>query len=231
MLIRGCAAGEPEEPHPTELGYPPAPEQHQPEEVPDAEQLVGQVPTAELVDPQWVADTAERTRIPERAVAAYAGAAVHTAQTNPDCGLGWNTLAGIGRVESVHGAHGGSSINEDGVVDPPVIGVALDGSQGVMEIPDTDGGELDGDEEWDRAVGPMQFIPTTWNSYAQDADLTGEADIHQYDDAALTAAAYLCARGGDLTDDRGWVDAVSAYNQSVSYAQDAARHAEDYGQQ
>ena len=94
--------------------------------------------------------------------------------------------------------------------------------------PHTDGGTLDGDTEWDRAVGPMQFIPATWALYAQDGSRSGSSDPHQYDDAALTAAVYLCESGGDLTSDEGWVDAVVAYNQSVEYVNDVAAHAQDY---
>ncbi|WP_324615301.1 lytic transglycosylase domain-containing protein [Nesterenkonia sedimenti] len=228
LLIRGCGGDqEPETPHPTELGYPEAPEQQLPE---TTGQEAGDVPITELVEPEWVSETAQRTGVPQRAVAAYAGAAAYIEETDSECGIGWNTLAGIGQVESVHGHHGGSSIEADGEVSPEIIGVPLDGSEGVMEIPDTDGGELDGDEEWDRAVGPMQFIPETWYQYAQDGNLSGEADIHQYDDAALTAAVYLCASGDDLTDDRGWNDAVTTYNQSVEYANDVARHSEEYAE-
>ena len=228
LVIRACGAdGEPDSPHPTELGFPPAPEQEAPMLSPDPGEPDA-VPITELVDPEWTERTAEQNRIPHRAMEAYAGAAAYTQLTDPDCQLGWNTLAGIGQVESVHGAFGGSTVGEDGVVDPPIIGVALDGSEGVMEIPDTDGGELDGDDEWDRAVGPMQFIPTTWQRYGQDGNLSGEADIHQYDDAALAAAIYLCDSGDDLTDDRGWNEAVAAYNQSVEYAHDVADYAQRY---
>lgn len=229
IVIRACStSGEPEQPHPTELGYPPAPEQEVPEESEAAAEQAGQVPITDLVDESWAADTAERTGIPERAVYAYAGAALHVHHSEVDCGLGWNTLAGIGQVESVHGNFGESSISEEGVVDPPVIGVPLDGSDGLMEIPDTDDGELDGDDEWDRAVGPMQFIPTTWERYATDATGSGEADVHHVDDAALTAALYLCDNAEDMTTDEGWVDAVIAYNQSVDYANDVAQYAEEY---
>lgn len=230
VLLRACDAGEPDPPHPTELGFPPAPVQEDPaldEDAGDPEE----VPITALVDLDWVAETAERTQIPERALAAYAGAAARASHTVPECGLGWNTLAGIGQVESVHGQFGDSTIDEDGVVDPPITGVALDGSEGVMEIEDTDDGELDGDEEYDRAVGPMQFIPTTWERYASDGSGSGEPDIHQYDDAALSAAFYLCDTGGDLTDDRGWNDAAAAYNQSVEYANDVADFAEEYASQ
>ncbi|WP_238385051.1 lytic transglycosylase domain-containing protein [Nesterenkonia muleiensis] len=229
VLARSCGAdGEPEPPHPAELGYPPAPQQILPEAVPQHAGNAENTPVAELPDSQWVAETAEATSIPQRALEAYAGAALHIAETQPECRLGWNTLAGIGQVESVHGHFGDSTVTEEGVVAPEIIGVPLDGSEGVMEIPDTDGGELDGDDQWDRAVGPMQFIPTTWERYAQDGNLDGEADIHQYDDAALTAAVYLCDRGDDLTTDEGWNAAVTAYNQSVEYANQVADYAQRY---
>lgn len=235
VVIRACGAdGEPEQPHPTELGYPPAPEQELPDHTEVAEELaeasspVPQRPITELVDPAWAVDTSERTGIPPRAVLAYAGAAIQVHHGDPDCGLGWNTLAGIGQVESIHGFFGDSSLGEDGVVDPPVIGIPLDGSEGLMEIPDTDGGELDGDDEWDRAVGPMQFIPTTWERYATDATGSGEPDVQHIDDAALTAALYLCDSADDLTTDQGWVDAVMAYNQSVAYVNEVAEFAEEY---
>lgn len=229
VMIRSMAGpeGEPE-PHPTELGYPSAPEQSVPT-LPEGEwETVAAVPLADLPDPDWVQEVSEETGIPSRAVEAYAGAALRVSQEDPDCGIGWNTLAGVGQVESAHGSYDGAQIGEDGVVDPPVIGVPLDGSEGLMEIPDTDDGELDGDDEWDRAVGPMQFIPTTWYQWAQDGNLDGQTDVHQYDDAALTAAVYLCASGEDLTTDHGWNDAVTAYNQSVEYANDVARHAQEY---
>lgn len=218
-------------PDPTELGYPAAPEQHSAPPHPElGEEQVSDTPVAELSDPGWVSQTARSAQIPERALRAYAGAAARLEQTHPECGVGWNTLAGIGRVESAHGAYGGASIGADGMVDPPIIGVALDGSDGLMEIPDTDGGELDEDDEWDRAVGPMQFIPTTWEQYAADGSGTGEAEIHQYDDAALTAAIYLCESGKDLTSNEGWNDAVTAYNQSIEYANDVAAFAQTYAE-
>ncbi|WP_246126198.1 lytic transglycosylase domain-containing protein [Nesterenkonia populi] len=230
LVLQQCVAQEPERPHPTELGYPSAPEQSEAPAAADLTEDITAVPLAELPDPDWVAETSEAAQIPQRALTAYAGAALRLAETRPECGLGWNTLAGIGQVESVHGHYGGASIGEDGVVDPPVIGVALDGSEGLMAIPDTDDGELDGDTEWDRAVGPMQFIPTTWEQYGHDANQDGQADVHQYDDAALTAGIYLCENGEDLTGDFGWNDAVTAYNQSVEYANNVAGYALEYAE-
>ena len=84
-------------------------------------------------------------------------------------------------------------------------------------IPDTDRGALDGDPVWDRAAGPMQIIPDTWRQYAADGNGDGMTDPQQIDDAVLTAARYLCAVGGDLRTDDGWIAAVAAYNDSTDY--------------
>lgn len=183
-------------------------------------------PVSELADPGWVSRIATESGIPARALAAYAGASLAVKATHPDCRLGWNTLAGIGFVESEHGTIHGSAIGVDGVASPPIIGIPLDGN-GTNPVPDTDRGALDGDTRWDRAVGPMQFIPDTWNTYAQDGDRDGVRDPHNIDDAALTAATYLCTAAGDLSTARNWIAALHAYNPSVEYnnrVADAANH-------
>ncbi|MGH3994059.1 MAG: lytic murein transglycosylase, partial [Pseudonocardiaceae bacterium] len=72
---------------------------------------------------------------------------------------------------------------------------------------------------YDRAVGPMQFIPSTWARWASDGDGDGQADPHDIDDAAVTAARYLCADRRDVGTARGWWAAVLSYNNSVDYAQ------------
>lgn len=180
-----------------------------------------------LADPAWVAETARWSGIPTRALAAYAGAAIEAARTHPECGIGWNMLAAIGFVESEHGTIGGSAIGGDGVARPAIIGIALDGTS-TERISDTDDGDLDGDARWDRAVGPMQFLPSTWAVWGRDGNGDGRAEIHQIDDAALAAAEYLCAAGGDLTSGEGWIDAVTAYNRSVEYNDRVAEAAAFY---
>jgi membrane-bound lytic murein transglycosylase B len=72
-------------------------------------------------------------------------------------------LAGIGRIESHHGRHLGSAtrFSPSGDVTPTILGPALNGARTIGTIHDSDGGCLDGDPVWDRAVGPMQFIPST----------------------------------------------------------------------
>ncbi|MFT4188866.1 MAG: lytic murein transglycosylase [Aeromicrobium sp.] len=187
----------------------------------------GEVGVDELADPVWVEQTAASTGIPRRALAAYAGASIAVATTHPSCSLGWTTLAGIGHVESGHGTIFGGSIGDDGLASPAIIGIALDGD-GVAAISDSDDGELDGDTHWDRAVGPMQFIPSTWELYAADGDGDGEADPQDVDDASLAAAVYLCEAGGDLSSDQNWIAAVSAYNASVDYNNRVVAAADHY---
>ena len=163
----------------------------------------------------WAADVARRTGIPERAVLAYAGAATAIAAESPGCHLGWATLAGLGAVESHHGTIDGSQPLPDGTVQPPILGPRLDGTE-FDAVRDTDSGRLDGDAQWDRAVGPFQFIPSTWERWGADGSGDGVADPQQLDDAALTAGRYLCA-SGDLARPADWRRAVYSYNHLDSY--------------
>jgi membrane-bound lytic murein transglycosylase B len=154
--------------------------------------------------------------IPNVVLNAYRVAAARMASAKPSCGIDWSLLAGIGRVESNHGRYGGAVLNPDGTATPRILGPALDGVK-FAYIADTDGGQWDNDTRYDRAMGPMQFIPTTWRAYAVDADGNGTTDPFDIDDVALAAANYLCTAGGDLRTDAGQRRAVFAYNHSDSY--------------
>ncbi|HLU58337.1 MAG TPA: lytic murein transglycosylase [Pseudonocardia sp.] len=166
----------------------------------------------------WSTSASERSGVPARALRAYAAAELAQRAATPDCRLSWITLAGIGRVESDHGRFGGARLGADGTARPTIIGPPLDGSPGVREIRDTDGGRLDGDPVYDRAVGPMQFLPGTWARYGADGNGDGVEDPNQLDDAALAAARYLCANGRDTASGEGWWDGVLTYNSSLDYA-------------
>jgi membrane-bound lytic murein transglycosylase B len=154
--------------------------------------------------------------IPAVALAAYRRATNAADRADRSCHLGWTLLAGIGRVESDHGQFGGAQLLADGLSTIPVIGPPLNG-KGTALIRDTDNGRLDGDRTFDRAVGPMQFIPSTWAVWASDGDHDGQANPFDINDASLAAARYLCAAGGDLATHAGKVRAVLAYNHSMNY--------------
>lgn len=182
---------------------------------------------------QWAQKIAPETGISEDAVRAYGNAYVLAAEESPECHLSWNTLAGLGQVETRHGTYSGNwlkpaQIGPDGVVRPPIIGPPLDGTGAFAEVPDTDNGKLDGDTRYDRAVGPMQFIPETWKRFATDASGDGVADPNHIDDATATAARMLCSGGRDLATPEGWADAIRSYNQSEQYLRDVRDAAANY---
>jgi membrane-bound lytic murein transglycosylase B len=166
----------------------------------------------------WAAQRAPALGIPVGALKAYAYAARVAEVENPKCHVAWTTLAGIGMVESHHGTYHGASIASNGDVSPPIRGVRLDGTNGNREIIDGDYDRLGGDAVHARAMGPMQFIPETWRLYGVDANNDGVISPDNFNDAALSAAGYLCWSGKDLARPRGWMNALRAYNLSDTYA-------------
>jgi hypothetical protein len=171
----------------------------------------------------WAARVSGTTGIPERALQGYGYAEIVLHSETPGCHLGWNTLAGIGMVESDHGRYGGAALTANGTESKPVIGPALDGSPGRRDLPATDHGLLTGDPVHDHAVGPMQILPETWREFADPG-----ASPQNIDAAAIAAGRYLCADGRDLTSASGWWAAIHAYNQSSAYADLVFQYADAY---
>ncbi|MER7459525.1 lytic murein transglycosylase [Micromonospora sp. NPDC126480] len=177
----------------------------------------------------WAGQIGPKVGIEPLAMQAYGYAELVLAQTTPSCGLSWTTLAAIGHVESAHGQANNARLGPDGRATPEIIGLPLDGQGGRMLIRDTDRGTLDRDTTYDRAIGPMQFIPTTWQEVGADADNDGRKDPHDIDDAALAAANYLCKGGRNLSIAGDWWNAILSYNDVRRYAQDVFDKANQYG--
>ncbi|MDX6250763.1 MAG: hypothetical protein QOF10_4123 [Kribbellaceae bacterium] len=166
--------------------------------------------------PTQVVSGLSRNGIPTAALKAYSRAQQVLAQVDPACQLPWTLVAAIGRVESNHGRFGGNSLNSDGVAVPGIYGPRLDGSS-TARITDTDAGKFDGDGAFDRAVGPMQFIPGTWRSMGVDGDGDGVKNPQDIDDAAMSTAVYLCSGKTNLSKAGDLNQAVLRYNHSQAY--------------
>jgi membrane-bound lytic murein transglycosylase B len=138
--------------------------------------------------------TVTDNRIPAVLLAAYQ----HAAARSPSCHLRWQVLAGIGKVESNH-ARGGQ-IDGQGTVMSPIFGPELaDGTH---------------------ALGPMQFLASTWSRWGVDENHDGVADPQNVWDATTSAADYLCADGRDLALNRDLVNAILSYNHDGAYLAD-----------
>ncbi|WP_246355200.1 lytic murein transglycosylase [Nocardioides ungokensis] len=143
--------------------------------------------------------------------------------------MDWTTLAAIGYVESRHGTIGGRTLLDDGQSSTPILGPALDGTGDFAAIRSTPTSRnLHGDPVWEHAVGPMQFLPSTWDQYAADGDGDGRADPLDLDDAAAATAGYLCAGGRDLSTGAGWAAAVFSYNHAQVYVDEVYAAATSY---
>ncbi|SCG35741.1 Membrane-bound lytic murein transglycosylase B [Micromonospora halophytica] len=177
----------------------------------------------------WAQTTGAKVGVSPVAMQAYGYAELVLAETNRSCQLSWTTLAAIGYVESRHGQANGARLGSTGRAEPEIIGDPLDGNGGRMLIRDTDRGLFDRDTTYDRAIGPMQFIPTTWQEIGADADNDGRKDPHDLDDAALAAGKYLCKGGRNMTVPGDWWGAILSYNDVRRYATDVFDKANEYG--
>ncbi len=166
--------------------------------------------------------------IPAPALSAYQRAARIIDAADKSCNIPWELIAAIGRVESDHGRYGGNTLTKDGVSKPGIYGIPLNGKNGTQAVSDTDGGQLDKDRVYDRAVGPMQFIPSTWQVVKVDADGDGQRNPQDIDDAALATAVYLCSGKDNLGNRAGQEAAVYRYNHSQDYVNLVLRIMEAY---
>ncbi|MEC3975958.1 lytic transglycosylase domain-containing protein [Amycolatopsis sp. H20-H5] len=164
--------------------------------------------------------------IPSTALDAYKKAAGILTGELPGCHVDWALIASIGRIESNH-ARGGY-VDAKGTTLEPILGPVLNGAGPFAAVPDTDQGRFDGDKVWDRAVGPMQFIPSTWWGYASDGNGDGESNPNNIYDASLATGRYLCSGGLDLSSPDPLRAAIYRYNNSDTYVNTVILWAEAY---
>ncbi|MFI2645525.1 lytic murein transglycosylase [Streptomyces sp. NPDC018610] len=164
--------------------------------------------------PRQVVQVRAESGIPVTVLRAYRAAERSVARTDPGCRLPWQLLAAIGKVES--GQARGGAVDARGTTLGRITGPALDG-HGFALVRDTDGGRDDGDTVYDRAVGPMQFLPSTWARWGVDGNGDGRADPNNVFDAALAAGHYLCAGDRDLGRAADLDAAILGYNDSRPY--------------
>ncbi|NUT04004.1 MAG: murein transglycosylase [Hamadaea sp.] len=179
---------------------------------------------------EWADKLAVKVEIPPVALRAYAYAEYVLTSRKPGCNVRWSTIAAIGKLETNHGRVGASTLGPDGRVLPPIVGPALDGKAGRSKVADTDAGALDNDRAWDHAVGPLQFLPATWRTYAVDADGDGLVDPNDIDDAALAAATKLCEANKDLSQAANWTAAIKTFPDLSAKVQQVFDAANVYGQ-
>jgi membrane-bound lytic murein transglycosylase B len=163
-------------------------------------------------------------RIPAIVLSAYRNAETTMARAYPGCGVSWNLLAGIGRIESGHANNGATDVK--GTAVSPIFGPALDGTLPGNEII-VASSQL-GRVTYARAMGPMQFLPGTWSRYASDGNGDGKTDPQNVYDSSLAAARYLCSGGLNLRDQSQVMSAILRYNNSVAYARNVLGWAAAY---
>lgn len=189
----------------------------------DSSQAAAFVLSGELIEQgETVADARLTAAVQETdfqfvALDAYVKAAAVLNTDVPACRIRWEVLAGISRTEGRHGTFRDSELGADGTVEPPIIGIPLNGGSNTALVSDTDGGQWDGDVAFDHAVGPMQFIPSTWRFYGVDADEDGEVNPQNLYDATEAAGRLLCRNSAGYDTSEGLERGLLSYNQSTEY--------------
>ncbi|BBX95561.1 lytic transglycosylase domain-containing protein [Mycobacterium lacus] len=174
--------------------------------------------------PPMIVNSPGALGIPLMALSAYRNAEQKMTIAAPACGISWNLLAGIGRIESMH-ANGGA-VDAHGTAVSPIYGPALDGTLPGNEI--IIQSKVGNRVTYARAMGPMQFLPGTWARYASDGDGDGVPDPQNLFDSTLAAARYLCSGGFNLRDPAQVMAAILRYNNSMPYAQNVLGWAAAY---
>ncbi len=183
------------------------------------------IPLLVLAGPAGSAGAMAQTPPSAAALAEIPNFLIDHYEAAPTCtGLPWQIVAAIGYTESRHGE--GHIDPTTGDTNPHIIGIALDGTHsGAVHVP-PGGSPWHDDPVWDHAVGPMQFITSTWARWGIDANHDGVASPHNAYDAIATAGRYLC-NGKPTLDSIS--QAIWRYDPDPNYAARAIDIAIRYG--
>ena len=99
------------------------------------------------------------------------------------------------------------------ILGPPLDGTGVGGNTTPMPVGRW-AGQWGLSGPWQQALGPMQFLPGTFEAWAIDGNRDGRLDPHNIGDAVATAADYLCGPEHQITDERA---AIRRYNNSDAY--------------
>lgn len=139
--------------------------------------------------------------IPERVLAAYRNAETQTPVLAAGCEVSWTVTAGIWKITANHTNLAGHTLSSDGRVTPPLT-------------------HPPSDDSTEERLGPGGIPASVWSEIGVDGGKDGRVDPQQVDDAALTAAIYLChLTPGGVLDDAGLSVALAGYNPQPGWAE------------
>ena len=149
---------------------------------------------------QQIVATASTNGIPSAALRAYQRAAQVIDAADAAATSSWQLIAAIGRVESNHGRVRRQHADDDGRRRRPASTASpLNGAQRHPARSSTPTpASSTTTRVYDRAVGPMQFIPSTWSVVGVDADGDGVAQPAGHRRRGPRTAVYLCSGDDDL---------------------------------
>ncbi|WP_138997758.1 hypothetical protein [Rhodococcus zopfii] len=128
--------------------------------------------------------------VPELVYYAYRAAEMQLQIDTPGCGLQWNLIAAVGRLESGHA--GGGRTDVLGTLSTPKV---------------SPNGEL----------GPLQLPAAVWEQHSADGNADGHADPQNVFDQSLAAGHWMCANEADLREPDGRTRAVALFDTRPEY--------------
>ncbi|MBH0118217.1 hypothetical protein I0Q12_01160 [Rhodococcus sp. CX] len=128
--------------------------------------------------------------VPELVYYAYRAAEMQLQIDTPGCGLPWNLLAAVGRLESGHAEGGRTDVL--GTLSTPKV---------------SPNGEL----------GPMQLPAAVWEQYAVDGNADGRTDPQNVFDQSLAAGHWMCANEANLREPEGRARAIALFDPRPEY--------------